>query len=137
MNWEEICVLCQTELEKLEAALPPFSDFFRDPQDALNLLLDYEREANEAVERAVREFAAATRWPSLSAVQQLMLSFRLDFAAALASLLAQQPAPWTDSDNPEQREHRLCWLMLFAWENEGFPRLQKALERLLPGAHNR
>jgi len=130
MDWEQICILCQTELERLEATLPPLTDFFHSHENAGETFLRYERETNAAIAFAVRQFAETSEWPSLSPIQKVMLSFRLDFAASIACLLAQQPAPWTDADQPNQREQRLCWLMLFAWENEGFPKLQKTLHRL-------
>jgi hypothetical protein len=130
MDWEQICTLCQTELEALEAKVPPLTDFFPSPQDTAQALSRYEKETSTAVEFAVREFAGTSEWPSLTPIQKVMLSFRLDFAASMASLLAQQPAPWTDADRPNQRAQRLCWLMLFAWENEGYPKLQKMLGRL-------
>ena len=130
MDWEQIGILCQTELEKLEGSLPPLTDFFPSPENAAEAFLRYETETNTAVEVAVRQFAATNEWPSLSPIQKVMLSFRLDFAASTAYLLWQQPAPWTDADQPNQRERRLGWLMLFAWENEGFPKLQKTLHRL-------
>ena len=130
MDWERICILCQTELEQLEGKLPPFTDCFPSHENAGEAFLRYERETNTAVGFAVRQFAETKEWPQLSPIQKVMLSFRLDFAASIACLLAQQPAPWTDTDQPEQREQRLCWLMLFAWENEGFPKLQKTLHRL-------
>jgi len=132
MDWEQICILCQTELEKLEARLPPLADFFSIRQELGEALLRYETETNEAVEVAVRQFAATNEWPSLNPLEEVMLSFRLDFAASIACLLAQQPAPWTDAETPNQMEHRLRWLMLFAWENEGFPKLQKTIQRLIP-----
>ena len=130
MDWQQICILCQTELEQLEATVPPLTDFFRPHENSGETFLRYERETNTAVTLAVRQFAATGKWPSMSPIQKVMLSFRLDFAASMACLLAQQPAPWTDSDQPHQKEHRLRWLMLFAWENEGHPRLQRILQRL-------
>jgi len=131
MNWEQICILCQTEFEKLEAEIPPSAEFFRE-KNVSDILLRYEKETTRDLEAAIREFATTNQWPSLTPIQQAMLLFRLDFAASVACLLAQQPAPWTDTDEPSQKEHRLCWLMLFAWDNEGFPRLQKSIQRLCP-----
>lgn len=131
MDWEQICTLCQTELGRLEADLPPIADFFPSQEDAGETFLRCEKETNAAVAFAVRQFAETNEWPSLTPIQKVMLSFRLDFAASMACLLAQQPAPWTDAGLPNQREQRLCWLMLFAWENEGFPKLQKTLHRLI------
>lgn len=130
MDWKQICILCQTELEQLETTLPRLTDFFHSNEYLGEALLRCEGEANAAVTFAVRQFAETNEWPSLSPIQKVMLSFRLDFAASIAGLLAQQPAPWTDADLPNQREQRLCWLMLFAWENEGFPKLLKTLHRL-------
>lgn len=132
MNWEQICILCQTELGQLESRLPPLTVFFHPHENMGEAFLRYEKETNKAVEFAVRQFAATNEWPSLNPIQEVMLSFRLDFAASTACLLAQQPAPWTDADHLDQKEHRLRWLLLFAWENEGFPKLQKTLNRLLP-----
>src|ERR1700733_4266981 len=131
MNWEKICILCQTELEQLEARLPPLTSFFHPHENVEETFLRCERETNAAVEFAIRQFAAANEWSSLNPIQEVMLSFRLDFGASIVCLLAQQPAPWTDVDQPNQKEHRLCWLMLFAWENEGSPKLQKTLHRLV------
>lgn len=130
MNWEQICILCHTELEQLEAKLPPFTEFFSREDDISEALLRYEQETDAAVAVAVRQFAMTGQWPSLNPIQRIMLSFRLDFAVSMARLLAEQPPPWTDSDRVDQKEHRLGWLMLFAWDNEGFPKLQKSLERL-------
>jgi hypothetical protein len=130
MDWEQICILCQTELEQLEGSLPPLTDFFPSLENVGETFLRHERETSTTVAFAIRQFATTNEWPSLSPIQKAMLSFRLDFAASIACLLAQQPAPWTDADQPNQREQRLCWLMLFAWENEGCPKLQKILHRL-------
>src|ERR1700677_2003345 len=130
MDWEQICIRCQTELEQLEATLPPLTDFFHSHENSGEVLLRYERETNAAVAFAVRQFAETNEWPSLSQIQKVMLSFRLDFAVSIACVLAQQPAPWKDADLPNRRGHRLGWLILSAWENEGFPKLQKTLHRL-------
>jgi len=131
MNWEQICGTCQTEFKKLEAKLSPLKEFFPEAENAAIAFLNYEIETNDPVEVAVRQFAMSGEWPPLTPIQQVMLCFRLDFAASLASLLAQQPAPWSDTEYPDQREYRLCWLMLFAWENEGFANLHKNLQRLV------
>lgn len=130
MNWEQVCEVCQTELEQLEAKLPPLKDFFPPNENLGENFLRYEKETNKMVESAVRQFAAKNEWPSLTPIEKIMLSFRLDFAASTACLLAQQPAPWADAEQHNEREHRLAWLMLFAWDNEGFSRLQKTLQRL-------
>jgi hypothetical protein len=132
MTWEKICTLCQTELERFEATLPHSTEFFPRDGDINETFLRHETETDKAVALAVRQFAMTGEWPELSPIQKVMLSFRLDFAASVACLLAQQPAPWTDIDERDKKEHRLCWLMLFAWENEGFPKLQKSLQRLAP-----
>jgi hypothetical protein len=58
-----------------------------------------------------------------------MLCFRLEFAAALAGLLAEQPAPWADISETQNDEHRISWLLLFAWEQEGFSLLHDNLDR--------
>jgi hypothetical protein len=131
MNWEQICVLCHAEFKRLEATLPPFTEFFRQKDDISDTFLRYEEETTIAVENAVRQFAMTGQCPELSPIQRIMISFRLDFAASTANLLAQQPIPWADSDRPDQKEHRLCWLMLFAWENEGFPKLHASIQRLI------
>ncbi len=68
----------------------------------------------------------------MSPIERTMLCFRLEFAAALAGLLAEQPAPWTDSAEAQHDEQRLGWLMLFAWEHEGFSLLHENLGRLIP-----
>jgi len=109
---------------------------FQPSANVAESLLVNEKLTSKFVEAAIRQFAATNEWPPLSPLQEVMLSFRLDFAASVACLLAQQPAPWTDSELPDQREHRLCWLMLFAWENEGFPKLHKTLQRLSPPTSN-
>jgi hypothetical protein len=49
-----------------------------------------------------------------------MLMLRLDFAAGVADLLYQQPAPWSDSNDAQNDEMRIGWLMLFAWQQFGF-----------------
>jgi hypothetical protein len=129
MNWEEVCVICQNEVERLERKLPDPLGTLGLNQNAGDLFLQWEQETNEAIEVAVRQFAAKGKWPSLTPRQEQMLWFRLDFAASLASLLAQQPRPWEDHELEDQRELRLSWLMLFAWSHEGFPRTHRLLMR--------
>jgi len=129
MSWEQICILCQTELKQLETTLPPLTDFFHPHENIIETLVRYEQETESAVSFAIREFAETNKWPPLNPIQKMMLSFRLDFGASIACLLAQQPPPWIDEETPNQRQHRLGWLMLFAWENEGFPQLQKRLQQ--------
>ncbi len=68
----------------------------------------------------------------MSPIERTMLCFRLKFAASLASLLAEQPAPWSDKTESQHDENRLGWLMLFAWEQEGFSTLHENLGRLIP-----
>jgi len=75
MDWEQIGILCQTELEKLEGSLPPLTDFFPSPENAAEAFLRYETETNTAVEVAVRQFAATNEWPSLSPIQKVMPIF--------------------------------------------------------------
>ena len=130
MNWEKIGELCQRELEKLEAELPPMSGVFSGGKDVGAMLLNYEKVTNDTMERAIRQFAATEKWPPLNPMEKVMLSFRLGFAASTAYLLKEQPWPWTDAERENQKEHRIGWLMLFAWDNDGFPKLQKTIQRL-------
>jgi hypothetical protein len=133
MDWPEIAALCQTELERIRAELPVPVSFFPCPDQLPEAFLSRERDTNQAVEVAVRQFAAHRTWPAMSAVERTMLCFRLEFAAVVAGLLAEQPAPWTDSASAQHDEQRLGWLMLFAWEQEGFSLLHENLGRLIPG----
>jgi len=132
MDWPQIAALCQTELERLRADLPPASIFFPNPGQVAATFLLHERDTNQAVEIAVRQFAAHRTWPVMSPLERTMLCFRLGFAASLAGLLAEQPAPWTDSAESQYDENRIGWLMLFAWEQEGFSTLHENLDRLIP-----
>jgi len=132
MDWPQIAGLCQTELERLRADLPPASSFFASPEQVAATFLSHERDTNQAVELAVRQFAAHHTWPVISPLERTMLSFRLEYAASLASLLAEQPAPWTDNAESQHDENRIGWLMLFAWEQEGFSTLHENLGRLIP-----
>ena len=132
MDWSQIAGLCQTELERLRADLPATSSFFPSPEQVATAFLSHERDTNQAVEVAVRQFAAHRTWPVMSPLERTMLCFRLEFAASLASLLAEQPAPWTDSAESQHDENRIGWLMLFAWEQEGFSTLHENLGRLIP-----
>lgn len=132
MNWEQIKELCQTELQQLREQCPDLATLFEQPSHVAATFLAYERDTNDAIEIAVRQFAVTRAWPPMSPTERVMLSFRLDFAASIASLLAQQPEPWTDTDDPNQAECRIGWLMLFAWENEGFSTFHDNLCRLLP-----
>jgi len=131
MNWEKIAEVCQRELEQVRSELPDSAAFFPQPERIAETFLNHERDMNEAVEVAVRQFAAERTWPPLSPLERTMLSFRLDFAASLATLLAQQPRPWVDIDDPTQAEPRLRWLLIFAWENEGFSTLHENFSRVL------
>jgi hypothetical protein len=131
MDWPQIAELCQTELQRLRADGSDFAVFFPVAHEVPMTFLGHERDTNEAVEVAVRVFAAHRSWPPLSPVERMMLCFRLDFAASLATLLAQQPAPWTDAEDSDHDEERIRWLMLFAWENEGFSTLHDNLRRLI------
>lgn len=132
MNWKELAELCQTELERMRFGLPPVASFFQSSEHVASTFLARERETNQAVEIAIRQFAAHLTWPMMSALERTMLCFRLDFAASLATLLAEQPAPWTGDGQAQHDENRLGWLMLFAWEQEGFSTLHKNLGRMLP-----
>ena len=131
MNWSEIAGLCQTELQRLRAELPSSGSFFPAPEQLPADFLSRERETTQAVEIAVRHFAAHRTWPAMSPIERTMLCFRMDFAAALAGLLAEQPAPWSDSSEAQHDENRLGWLLLFAWEQEGFSLLHENLGRLI------
>ena len=132
MDWSEIAGLCQTELERMRADLPAPGSFFPSPDRLPAAFLSCEQETNQAVEVAVRQFAAHRTWPVMSPIERTMLCFRLELAAALAGLLAEQPAPWTDSAGAQHDEQRLGWLMLFAWGQEGFSLLHETLGRLIP-----
>ena len=116
----------------MRANLPAPASFFPSPEHLPATLLSRERETNRAVEVAVREFAGHRTWPSMTPLERTMLCFRLEFAASLAGLLAEQPAPWTDSAESQHDENRIGWLMLFAWEQEGFSTLHDNLARLIP-----
>lgn len=130
MDWSEIAILCQTELDRFRNELPGAAAELGGNQRVASNFLAQERETREAVESAVRQFSATRRWPSLSSVQRTMLCFRLEFAAALAGLLAEQPAPWADNGEAQNDEHRISWLLLFAWEQEGFSLLHDNLDRM-------
>ena len=132
MDWTQIAGLCQTELERLRADLPPAASFFASPEQVAATFLLHERDTNQAIEAAVRQFAAHRTWPVMRPIERTMLCFRLEFAASLASLLAEQPAPWTDSTEAQHDENRIGWLMLFAWGQEGFSTLHENLGRLIP-----
>jgi len=131
MNWEQITALCQTELLKFRRELPEIATFFPQPDHVATAFIDHERDTNDAVEMAVRQFAADRTWPAMTPIERTMLSFRLDFAASVATLLAQQPAPWTDTEDSHHDEERIGWLMLFAWGEEGFSTLHNNLRRLV------
>jgi len=131
MDWPEIAGLCQKELEGLRAGLPAAAAFFPSGDQVASTFLVHERQTNSAVERAIGQFAADRTWPPMSEIERTMLCFRLEFSAALAGLLAEQPAPWTDSPESQNDEDRLEWLMLFAWEQEGFSLLHESLDRLV------
>lgn len=130
MTWGELSELCESECERIRKDLQPPERFFKSADRALGDLLEYERSTTEGVERATRIFASSRRWPDLSDLERLMLSFRLEFAAATADLLFQQPPPWEDSDQ-DFTEARIGWLMLFAWDQAGFPTMQSSLSVLL------
>jgi hypothetical protein len=136
MDWPQIAGLCQVELERLRAGLPAASSFFPSAQDVAETFLAHERDTNEVVEAAVQQFADERTWPAMSPLECTMLCFRLEFAASLANLLAQQPAPWTDNAESQHDENRLGWLMLFAWDQEGFPVLHGNLGRLIPAGED-
>jgi hypothetical protein len=130
MDWQQISGLCQTQLERFRAELPPVASFFPKPESIAPMLLAYERDTNEKIEVAVRQFSADRTWPALSSMEGMMLCFRLEFAASVAFLLSEQPRPWAD-DEETDCEHRLQWLMLFAWNEEGCPTLHETLGRLI------
>lgn len=109
MDWLQIAGLCQTELRRLRDDLSPVASFFPNPERASTTLLSHERATDEAVEVAVRQFAVPRTWPTMSPFEQTMLCFRLEFAASLASLLAEQPAPWTDHAESQHDENRIGW----------------------------
>jgi hypothetical protein len=132
MNWQEIAGLSQTELERLRADLPASSSFFPSPEQVAATFHSHERDTNKAIEAAVRRFATHRTWPVMSPLERTMLCFRLEFAASLASLLGEQPAPWTDSAESQHDENRIGWLMLFAWDQAGFSTLHENLDRLIP-----
>ncbi len=131
MDWRQISELCQVELQRLRAGLPQPSAFITKPEQVAASLLELEQRTAQAVAVAVRQFAADRTWPAISPVERTMLCFRLEFAASLAYLLAEQPKPWIDSEASQNDESRLGWLMLFAWEHEGFSMLHENLGRLI------
>ena len=120
----------------MRAELPPAASFFFNPEQVAATFLAHERQTNQAIEVAVRQFAAHRTWPSMTSLERTMLCFRLEFAASLAGLLAEQPAPWTDSAESQHDENRIGWLLLFAWEQEGFSALHDNLARLIPAKGN-
>ena len=130
MDWSEIAILCQTELDRFRNELPGAAAAFAGNQRIASSFLAQESETREVVDSAVRQFAATRRWPSLSSVQRTMLCFRLEFAAALAGLLAEQPAPWADIRETQNDKYRISWLLLFAWEQEGFSLLHDNFDRM-------
>jgi hypothetical protein len=136
MDWRQIAELCQTELERLRADLPTAASFFSNSGQVAATFLAYERDTTETVESAVRQFAADRTWPMMSPLERTMLCFRLDYAASVASLLAEQPAPWKDHPESQHAGPRMIWLMLFAWEQEGFSTLHENLRRLLPAGED-
>jgi hypothetical protein len=132
MDWPQIAELCCSELQRFRSDLPQPSSFVPAPERTAETFLELERITNQAVEVAVRQFAMHRNWPAMSPLERTMLCFRLEFACSLASLLAEQPAPWTDCEESQDDERRLGWLMLFAWEQYGFSSLHKNLDCLIP-----
>lgn len=131
MDWGDISELCGQELEAKRALLPPLTSFFPNPERLADTLLTLESETDQAVHAAVNQFAESRTWPQLADKQETLLCFRLEFAAQIADLLFQQPAPWTDSPDSQHDEERLGWLMLFAWHQVGFQWLYETLARML------
>jgi hypothetical protein len=129
MNWGEIAELCHAESRRIRRELPGMATFFPPRCDIAETFLALERENNDVVGIAVRQFAMHRTWPKMTGVERAMLCFRLDFAATLANLLFEQPAPWTDVEDQGDDEERLGWLMLFAWEHQGFSALHDNLGR--------
>jgi hypothetical protein len=131
MNWGEIAELCHTESRRIRRDLPSMATFISTGSDVAETFLARESETNDVVVVAVRQFAMHRTWPKMTVLERAMLCFRLDFAANLASLLFEQPAPWTDVEDQGDDEERLGWLMLFAWEHQGFSSLHDNLQRLV------
>jgi hypothetical protein len=130
MNWGEIAELCHNESQRIRLELPGMATFLPQRCDIAETFLALEHETNDVVGVAVRQFAAHRTWPKMTALERNMLCFRLEFAAAVASLLFEQPAPWTDVEDQGDDEERIAWLMLFAWEHQGFSALHENLARL-------
>jgi hypothetical protein len=129
MQWGDIAELCGEECRRLQVSAPRLASYFPAGSNTANKLLEFERLNNEAVARAVRQFAQNRTWPELSELEKIMLGFRLEFAGLISQLLSEQPAPWTDNE-ADNVEERVGWLMLFAWENGGFDFMLGALKKL-------
>ena len=130
MTWGDLAERCAGELERVRAGLPELSTFFPVASTAAVTLVEHEQATDEAVSAAVRQFASDGTWPQLTGLERTMLSFRLEWAASLASLLEEQPGT-SEPSEPVGDENHLGWMMLFAWDQVGFPRLQETLERFL------
>lgn len=66
MNWEQIAELCQTELQQVRSEVPDIIAFFSQPDQVAMAFLTHERETNDAVEAAVRQFATDRTWLPMS-----------------------------------------------------------------------
>lgn len=118
----------------MREGLPKVVTLFPDARDVPQAFLAYESATNDTIEVAIRQFAEYRTWPKLTPIERIMLSFRLEFAVSIGSLLCEQPAPWEDAETADasrNTEDRLGWLLLFAWGQHGFTGLHDNLRRLL------
>jgi hypothetical protein len=130
MDWGDISELCGRELRALRSQGPALHTLFENLADVPDTIIRLEDDTQFGVDAAVREFAEHRRWPTLQPGERAMLTLRLEFAAHLANLLYEQPGSVDDSPDQQDDEYRLGWLMLFAWDVTGFPRLQETIFRV-------
>lgn len=131
MNWGHIAEMLGEEYLRLKEHVPTFASMCEGNESPADALQRLEESTTERIDHAVRVFAQDRQWPKLTPAEGLMLSFRVDFAGNLADLLAQQPQPWSDTDDPHLFEERIGWLMLFAWSEVGFAQVINPLRHLM------
>jgi hypothetical protein len=134
MDWGSIAETMGNEYRLLLPNLPTFAELCGPDETPGATFLRLEQSTTEKVDYAVRCFAQDRQWPDLTAVERLMLSFRVEFAGHLANWLAEQPRPWKDSGDPALFEERVGWLMLFAWCHGGFDQAASTIHFVTAGS---
>jgi hypothetical protein len=135
MTWRELSDLLRNELQQVanSAASIPLMRLGSDPMDTLRKFDDLQIRTRSKANEAIENFSRNRMWPSVDRDTQLILFYRLEFAALYVRSLASAKTQDRQIVVPDSRVADLDlieWALIDLWHEYALVCIHKSLSEL-------